>query len=184
MSYINLKNDAPGILGLMAFRPESALAINNLAETLLRGPSTLSQGERELIGGCVSYWNDCNFCHRAHAAVAEFFLEKELGFTEMVSRNVDAAPISPKMKSLLKLAKKVQVSGRSVQSSDVNAAKDAGATDVEIHDAILIASMFCMVNRYVDGHGTFAPETGASYYAQSAIRLGVDGYMAPKPKAL
>ena len=83
MSYINLKNDAPGILGLMAFRPEAANALNNLAETMLRGPSSLSEGDRELIAGCVSYWNDCNFCHRSHGAVAEFFLHKELGFTEM-----------------------------------------------------------------------------------------------------
>ncbi len=181
MSYIDLKNEAPGILGLMAFRPDAARALNNLAETVLRGPSTMSQGDRELIAGCVSYWNDCDFCHRSHAAVAEFCLDKEMGYTEMVAKNIDASPVTAKMKALLKVAQKVQKSGRNVSQEDVTAAKTAGATDIEIHDSILIAAMFCMFNRYVDGHGTFAPEKGANYYSQTGKRLGVDGYMAAKP---
>lgn len=181
MAHIDLQNEAPGILGLMAYRPEAAKALNHLAETVLRGPSTMSQGDRELIAGCVSYWNNCDFCHRSHAAVAEFCLDKESGYTEKIAKDIDAAPITQKMKALLKLAQKVQKSGREVAQGDVTLAKNAGATDIEIHDSILIAAMFCMFNRYVDGHGTFAPEKNAPYYAQTGKRLGVDGYTAPKP---
>ncbi len=182
MAHIDLQNEAPGILGLMAFRPEAARALNNLAETVLRGPSTMSQGDRELIAGCVSYWNDCDFCHRSHAAVAEFCLDKELGYTEKIAKDIQSAPITPKMKALLKLAQKVQKSGRDVSKIDVTLAKETGATDIEIHDCILIAAMFCMFNRYVDGHGTFAPEKNAPYYTQTGKRLAVDGYSAPKPQ--
>jgi uncharacterized peroxidase-related enzyme len=181
MAHIDLKNDYPGILGPMAFKPETGLALNQLAEAALRGNSTLTQGERELIAGCVSFWNNCNFCHRSHAAAAEFCLKSEPGFTKSVAQNVDGAPITEKMKALLKIAHKVQQDGKKVQTADIDLAKSKGATDMEIHDTVLVAAAFCMFNRYVDGLGTFAPEEGAPYYFATGERLGTVGYLAPKP---
>jgi hypothetical protein len=49
MAHIQLPEDLPGIRGLMVFRPETAEPLNQLADVLLRGPNTLSPGERELI---------------------------------------------------------------------------------------------------------------------------------------
>ena len=60
----------PGIIGLLAFRPESAGPMMGLAQQLLRGPSPLSAAERELIAAVVSAENNCDFCHRSHAAAA------------------------------------------------------------------------------------------------------------------
>ena len=181
MAHIDLKNNAPGILGLMAYKPSTAFALNQLAETILRGPSTLTQGERELIAGAVSFFNECNFCHRSHAAAAEFCLDKELGYTQKVAENIEGSDVSPKMKALLMIAKKVQKDGRTVHTADIQKAKEAGATEEEIHDAVIVAAAFCMFNRYVDGMGTFAPETGAPYYKATGERLGNLGYMSAKP---
>jgi alkylhydroperoxidase/carboxymuconolactone decarboxylase family protein YurZ len=61
MPYIQLPANLPGIVGLMAFKPETAKPLDELAEVLLRGPSTLSRGERELIASYVSSRNDCFF---------------------------------------------------------------------------------------------------------------------------
>ena len=61
MSHIPLPAGLPGILGPMAFRPETAGPLNELAEVLLRGPSTLPRGERELIAAYVSSLNQCLF---------------------------------------------------------------------------------------------------------------------------
>ena len=61
MAYIPLPEGLPGIVGPMAFRPETAKPLNELAEVLLQGPSTLSRGERELIAAYVSSRNDCFF---------------------------------------------------------------------------------------------------------------------------
>jgi alkylhydroperoxidase/carboxymuconolactone decarboxylase family protein YurZ len=73
---------------------------------------------------------------------------------ECVVTNFETAPLSDKMKSLLSIAKKVQVSGKQVKSEDIINAKLKGANDEEIHDTVLIAAAFCMFNRYVDGLGT------------------------------
>lgn len=181
MAHIDLKNDAPGVLGLMAYKPNTAQALNRLAEEILRGPSSLSQGERELIAGATSYFNECNFCHRSHAAAAEFCLNKEPGYVQKVARDIESSDVSDKMKSLLLIAKKVQKDGRSVTKEDISRAKTAGATDEEIHDTVLVAATFCMFNRYVDGLGTFTPEEGAPYYLATGKRLGELGYLSEKP---
>ena len=57
----------------------------------------------------------------------------------------------------------MQVSGREVTPELIGAAREAGATDLEMHDAVLIAAAFCMYNRYVDGLGTLAPEDPDRY---------------------
>lgn len=38
MPHITLANDLPGIRGLMTDRPDTAIPLNDLADTLLRGP--------------------------------------------------------------------------------------------------------------------------------------------------
>ncbi|HET6704459.1 carboxymuconolactone decarboxylase family protein, partial [Amycolatopsis sp.] len=70
MPHIPLDPQLPGIRSLMAFRPETAVPLNHLAQTLLRGPGSLTVGERELIAAVVSNGNECRFCHGSHAAAA------------------------------------------------------------------------------------------------------------------
>ena len=70
MAHINLDNQFPGIVGLMHYRPETAKPLNELAEILLRGESTLTRAEREMIASYVSYQNECHFCHSSHGAAA------------------------------------------------------------------------------------------------------------------
>lgn len=74
----------PGILGLMTFRPETAAPINKLANILLRGESSLSRGEREMIAAHVSWRNGCFFCQTIHGAVAA----APLGRNEQLVHNV------------------------------------------------------------------------------------------------
>src|SRR5688500_20024209 len=58
-----------------------------------------------------------------------------------------------KMKALLTIAAMVRESGKSVTAEAITKAKTEGATDIEIHDTVLIAALFCLYNRYVDGLG-------------------------------
>jgi uncharacterized peroxidase-related enzyme len=163
-----LGREFPGILGLMTFRPETAAPMNELVNILLRGKSTLSPGERELIATHVSWRNDCFFCQTIHGAMAAAQLGNDEALVQRVKTDWQSAEISAKMKALLNIAGKVQQGGKHVTAEDIAAAREHGATDLEIHDTVLIAAVFCMCNRYVDGLGTWAPEDPAIYRARAA----------------
>ncbi|GIH26593.1 carboxymuconolactone decarboxylase [Acrocarpospora phusangensis] len=177
MPHIALLSDEPGIRGLFTFRPETARPLNELVEALLRADNTLTRGERELIAAYVSALNECRYCYSSHAAYAAAQLDGGMDLVEQVRDDLGAAPISPKLRALLNIAAAVQQGGLRVTGQLVSAARDTGATDVEIHDTVLIAAAFCMYNRYVDGLGTFAPDDPASY-ATRAKRIVSDGYLA------
>jgi uncharacterized peroxidase-related enzyme len=180
MAHIDLgvdETEFPGINGPMKYRPETAKALNELAEVLLRGPHTLTAGERELIAAYVSYLNECKFCTASHEAFAATQLDEGMSLVEQVRADLDTAGVSEKLRALLRIAGAVQETGRKVTPSLVEAARAEGATDLEIHDTVLIAAAFCMYNRYVDGLGTFFPENPERYQlaAQRIIKFGYGG---------
>ncbi len=174
MPYIPLEEHLPGITGLLEYRKDSAAPIRELTQVLLRGPSSLTEGERELIATIVSSRNQCKFCTAAHTAAANVLLG-ENDTSEKVKQNISTAPVSEKMKALLTIASQVQTSGKSVTAASIQKAKDEGATDIEIHDTVLIAALFCLYNRYVDGLATVTP-TGSEFYNSLGNRLKDYGY--------
>lgn len=181
MAHITLKNeDLPGIVGLMHYRPETAKPLNELAEVLLRGPSTLTSGEREIIASSVSWWNDCHFCHNAHGAAAAAHHGGDLNLIDEIKAGLPDRPLSGKMRALLGIARHVQQGGRHVTEADIAAAKKEGATDQEIHDTVLLAAAFCMFNRYVDGLGTWRPEPKEAY-KETGEMLAFKGYLESIP---
>jgi uncharacterized peroxidase-related enzyme len=169
MPHIALPEGLPGIRGAMAFRPETAGPLNELADVLLFGPHTLTQGERELIATYVSSLNDCHFCQSVHGAIAAAHLGGDEDLVKRVKADFQHAAISDKLKALLVIAGKVQRGGKNVTAVDVEKARSLGATDVEIHDTVLIAAAFCMYNRYVDGLGTIQPHDEALYRERGKI---------------
>ncbi len=172
-----LGRELPGIVGPMTFRPETAKPINELVNILLRGESTLTPGERKLIAAHVSWRNDCFFCQTIHGAVAAAQLNHDEALVEKVKTDWANAEISPKLKALLNIAGKVQQDGKLVTDNDVTVARSAGATDREIHDTVLIAAVFSMCNRYVDGLDTWAPRDADIYRARAA-EIVEHGYSA------
>jgi uncharacterized peroxidase-related enzyme len=160
----------------MAFSPETAEPLNALAEVLLRGPNTLSPAEREMIATYVSSQNDCYFCQTVHGAVASHHLGGNESLIDEIKRDFESSAISNKLKSLLVIAGKVQKGGKQVTAEDVERARKNGATDKEIHDAVLIAAAFCMYNRYVDGLATWAPRDPQAY-RESGKQLAEQGYI-------
>lgn len=177
-AYIPTQEGLPGITGLLEYRQDTGKPIRELTQILLRGPSTLTQGERELIAALVSSRNSCRFCSTAHTAAAELLLG-EGDTVEAVKRDPETAPVSPKMRALLRIAAKVQENGRLVTDEDVAAARAEGATDLEVHDTVLIAALFCLYNRYVDGLGAITPEDPA-FYRTLADRIVNRGYLRPE----
>jgi uncharacterized peroxidase-related enzyme len=177
MPHINLPDGFPGITAGFTFRPETAKPMRELAHILLHEQNTLTPGERELIATFVSSQNSCHFCQSSHGAAAAWHLG-DSAVVEKVKSNFLTAAVSAKLKALLVIAGKVQGDGKWVTETDVLAARALGATDMEIHDTVLIAAAFSMYNRYVDGLGTWQPRD-PEMYAKMAEHLGEEGYNKP-----
>ena len=180
MPHIDLPEGIPGIRSAMQFRPETAVHLNALAEELLRADNSLPRGDRELIAAYVSSQNKTVFCEHSHSAFAAVQLDGGIDLVEQVKTDPDNAPIEPKLRALLHIAGKVAVDGKSVTSSDIEAARVEGATDIEIHDAVLIAAAFCMYNRYVDGLDTLQPDD-PQLYLERAHLVVEHGYGGTPP---
>lgn len=186
MPHIELTDGLPGIRGLLAFRPETAKPLGDLAEVLLRGPSTLTRAEREMIAAHVSFRNDCHFCRSAHAAIAAEHLggaEGDYALLDRVQAEPETAAVSEKMRALLAIAGLVQQDGKRVAGAAIERARRAGATDLELHDTVLIAAAFCMFNRYVDGLATWQPDDPALYrqMGRTNTELGYANRTYPTP---
>lgn len=175
MPYIPLNEKLPGITGLLDYRQDTALPIRQLTQILLRGESTLTEGERELIATVVSHGNECRFCTAAHSASANLLLG-DAHISGKVTTDLIRAPISDKMKALLTIAAAVQVNGKEVTQQMVKDAKAMGATDRELHDTVLIAALFSLYNRYVDGLASVTP-SDPEFYDRLGHILVNKGYM-------
>ena len=177
MAHIEVDKSLPGIRSLVMYRPESGEHLYALARALLRGESPIAAADRELIASYVSSLNDCDFCMKSHAAAAKCLYENEAA-ANGVKPNDDAS-IDPKLKALMNIAAKTTKSGMEVTVNDVEQARSEGAGDADIHDAVLIAAVFCMFNRYVDGLASFTP-TDPDVYAEMGKRMVANGYIFPK----
>ena len=177
MAHIKLPDGVPGIRGPMMFRPETAKPLNEIVDVLLRGPHPLSPGERELIATYVSSQNDCRYCQTIHGAIAAHHLNGNEDLVSCVKHDPETVSISLKLKALLHIAGKVRQSGKDVCAQDIERARVQGASDLEIHDTVLIAAVFCMCNRYVDGLATWTPDDPDFYRRRAAI-VATNGYVA------
>ena len=166
MPHISLPEGLPGITSAFAYRPETAVHMRALVEELMR----------EMIATYVSTRNNCHFCQASHRAAAANHLDGNYELVDAVRNDPDAAEISTKLKKLLRIAGKVQISGKEVTPEDVEAARKEGATDREIHDTVLIAAAFSMFNRYVDGLATFTP-VDHDMYDVMGKRMAHQGYV-------
>ena len=171
MPHIPLPTHLPGITGLLEYRRDSAEPIRALTQLLLRGASSLTFAEREMIASLVSHRNECRFCTAAHSAATDILLGENDTCT-LVLENYETAPVSDKIKALLHIAALTQQGGRFVTEQAVLRAKNAGATDLEMHDTVLIAALFCFYNKYVDGLATDLPADPA-YFHQLGERIAV-----------
>jgi uncharacterized peroxidase-related enzyme len=180
MPHITITAPFPGVTGPLEERLDTGEAIRDVTQELLRGPSPLSELEREIIATVTSYGNKCRFCSAAHAAVVDAYAGST-EITDAIRAGTPPPGLRPVMYPLLTLTEAVRASPQGATDELVAAARAAGATDLEIHDTVLVTGLFCFYNRYVDGLATDYPKSD-DYYLQLAARLTTMGYHRPDRK--
>src|ERR1700722_16469418 len=180
MPHIALPEDMPGITAGFAFRPDTAKPMRELANFPLptSGNDGFSSRDRELIAAFVSSRNTCYFCQTSHGAAASHLNDGNGSLIEAVCADYRNAEITAKLKALIAIGEQVQIDGKGVTKQLVEEARQQGATDLDIHDTVLIAAAFCMYNRYVDGLDTVQPKDPAMYTAMGE-HLAEHGYLKP-----
>jgi uncharacterized peroxidase-related enzyme len=137
---------------LFAFRPEATQHLARFTEEVMRGPSPLSSGLRELIAAFTSYNNDCGFCTRAHVSVAAALLGSE----EMVwgvLRDLETSALGENEKALFHFIRKVTKNLPEVAEADVKKLRTIGWSDEAIYYAISVCALFNFYNRWITSTG-------------------------------
>lgn len=154
VAFKKLRDDGeaiPEILHLFRFKRRSTDHLVRFTEEVMRGPSPLSPGMRELIGAYFSKKNQCSFCSDAHAASAAGFLEEDL--VDEVLRDVETSRLDAAHKALFRFVGKLADNPVRVTSSDINKLKEAGWSEEAIYDALTVASVFKFYNTWNNGSG-------------------------------
>jgi uncharacterized peroxidase-related enzyme len=118
-----------------------------LAQSVLRGPSVWSVGERELFAAVVSSANTCRFCIGTHGEIAA----KELG-REVLTRLNDGR-FSPQATAAAAFVEALTRDPSSVSAADVERARAAGVETDALAEAAYVAFLFNTINRVADALG-------------------------------
>ena len=158
---------------LLAFDPEAAHHLAALSHTLMHKPSPLSAGLRELIAAYTSSLNDCDFCMKAHAAVASRLLGDEALVWSVID-NLETSALAEKEKMLLRFVQKVTLEPSSITAVDTQALNKAGWDDASIFYAISACALFNFYNRWISANGVHPVSDEA--FKRLASRMAAAGY--------
>jgi uncharacterized peroxidase-related enzyme len=140
---------------LFAFRPEATQHLARFTQELLRGPAPLNAGLRELIAAYTSYVNECEFCTKAHVAVAAELLGSER-LVWSALRDLESCELPEGEKALLRFAGKVTKQLPSVGEADIESLPRVGWTDEAIYYTITVCALFNFYNRWISASGVQA----------------------------
>jgi len=152
--------------------PETARPLLALHEAVMRGPSELTPGERELVAAHVSGMNACRYCHGVHTSTARAFGVPE----ELLASTLDdleSAPVDERLRPVLRYAGILTRSPAQVTAAHAHAVLDAGWSERALFDVVAVCALFNFMNRMVEGLGL---EAGPEYFALASKRLREGGY--------
>jgi uncharacterized peroxidase-related enzyme len=172
MSYLKSLPPDAVLLHLFKLYPETSKPLLEYHQLLLRGPSPLSIGQRELIAAYVSALNACHYCHGVHQATAARFGVAEAVLTGLMA-DVETAQVEEKLKPILHYVRKLTFSPAKMTPAEAEAVYAAGWDEKALHDAVSVCALFNFMNRLVEGLGI---DAGADYFQVASERLATGGY--------
>lgn len=173
MAHISLPGELPGMQVLLAYRPAIAPPLLQLMQVLMREKSVLSMADRELLAAAVSTANHCSSCSGIHGAIAAQLSGKPVGWVHQ--QCVDDTSLAQPLQQYLALGKAIAHREFKVGQRIIAAMQLEGVDTQAIHDVVLIASLFTLFNKYIDGLGLETKDTEASL-AERAKHIAKNGY--------
>ena len=136
----------PDAIKLNRYRPDFyGRPMRTLTQQAMRGPSSWSVGDRELMGAYVSKTNECEVCTKTHATVAAMAYRDESKVAAALA-DLETAPIGEPLRATLRLLRKLTCD-HTVNVNDMRAVLAAGVSREQIEDALAVCFTFNTVDR-------------------------------------
>lgn len=174
MPYVQSLPEGATLLDIYKLDMEMGRPLIRYQQQLLRGPSPLSEGERELIAAYVSSLNACDFCYGLHSVIARKF-GQEAATVEALAADGPVAAKHGKLAPLLDYARKLTTAPSRVTEKDLQPAKDAGWDDTAIYHTVAITGFFNFFNRLVEGMGLDIETVNVDAVSDALVDIGYEG---------
>lgn len=148
------------VIKLVKYRPDFYGApMQKVTHEAMRGPSAWSVGDRELMAAFVAKTNECEWCTKAHTAVAQRAYRDGARVSAALS-DLDTADIEEPLRATLRLLRKL-TREQAVDADDMRTVLAAGVSREQIEDALAVCFSFNTIGRLADAFGFFVPGPGA-----------------------
>jgi uncharacterized peroxidase-related enzyme len=179
MAFFKSLPDGAGPANVFTAYPEIYRLWSQMSQTLMNGPSPLTQGERELILAYAAGVAGCRFVYVAHSEVT-YAWGFEAGVIDRLLEDPATAPVDARLKPLLAFVRKLMLTPGEMLQADADAVFAAGWDEKALHDAIAVTARAAFMQRLVEGHG-FTPmsrEVAATHAKRRVERGYVNLYPA------
>ncbi|MGC2636580.1 MAG: hypothetical protein WA294_05345 [Acidobacteriaceae bacterium] len=168
------RQPVPDVLKLVKYRPDFyGSPMSKLTQEAMRGPSVWSVAERELMAAFVANANQCDFCTKTHAAVAQRAYGEGKNVSVFMS-DLDAADLSEPLRATIRMLVKL-TREHMVDAEEMRAVLASGASPRQIEEALAVCFSFNVMSRLADAFGFFiagpeAFEAGAKFLLSRGYR--------------
>jgi uncharacterized peroxidase-related enzyme len=159
---------------LLAFQPDAARNLVGFSQVVMHDPAPISPGLRELIAAYTSSLNQCEFCMKAHAAVAAHIYQDD-ALVASVLRDPETSPLDEKEKALLRFVRKVTFAAADINPADTDRLRGIGWEDAAIFYAVTACALFNFYNRWVSASGVRPVSDEA--FRRLALPMAQRGYL-------
>jgi uncharacterized peroxidase-related enzyme len=156
------------VIKLVKYRPDFCGA-QEMTHEAMRGPSAWSVGDRELMAAFVAKNNECEWCTRAHTAVATKAYHDEMRVAAVLS-DLEVAPIEEPLRATLRMLRKL-TREHAVTADDIRAVLSSGVSREQIKDALAVCFAFNITTRLANTFG-FALASQEAFDAGAKYLLG------------
>ena len=154
--------------------PRGVAPLLALHDDIMRAPSALSTGQRELISAYVSGLNACHFCYGAHKTMAQAFGYDPDFVETLVHDGPEAAGVEASMIPLLDYVRQLTETPSRTTRAQADAVLAAGWSEEALYDAVQVTALFNFMNRILDGAG-IAPKPLFSTPGESDLKARREG---------